>query len=183
MLTFTTRDQYLSIQGAREAFQEAKKSYEAFGKGENLVMVEDDFKHWMTPKIRSSIYSFFLKHFQLRGDSTEEKVETLTEKELNVTTTGQAVTSKGGRIIFDVSKDLSKKHLDRLDESRRSNPEHLKDIVQSAKTISGYRVPTEIKPKAFINGRYRRDGYFIELLAINGEEGQLSDSRVVIHSG
>jgi len=171
MLTFTTRDQYLSIQGAREAFQEAKKSYEAFGKGENLVMVEDDFKHWMTPKIRSSIYSFFLKHFQLRGDSTEEKVETLTEKELNVTSTGQAVTSKGGRIIFDVSKDLSKKHLDRLDESKRSNPEHLKDIVQSAKTISGYRVPTEIKPKAFINGRYRRDGYFIELLAINGEEG------------
>ena len=171
MLTFTTRDQYLSIQGAREAFQEAKKSYEAFGKGENLVMVEDDFKHWMTPKIRSAIYAFFLKHFQLSGDSTEEKVEILTEKELNVTTTGQAVTSKGGKIIFDVNKDLSKKHLDRLDESRRSNPEHLKDIVQSAKTISGYRVPTEIKPKAFINGRYRRDGYFIELLAIKGEEG------------
>ena len=122
MLTFTTRDQYLSIQGAREAFQEAKKSYEAFGKGENLAMVEDDFKHWMTPKIRSSIYAFFLKHFQLRGDSNEVKVETLTEKELNVTTTGQAVTSKGGKIIFDVSKDLSKKHLDRLDESRRSNP-------------------------------------------------------------
>ena len=171
MLTFTTRDQYLSIQGAREAFQEAKKSYEAFGKGENLVMVEDDFKHWMTPKIRSAIYAFFLKHFQLSGDSTEEKVEILTEKELNVTTTGQAVTSKGGKIIFDVNKDLSKKHLDRLDESRRSNPQHLKDIVQSAKTISGYRVPTEIKPKAFINGRYRRDGYFIELLAIKGEEG------------
>ena len=47
----------------------------------------------------------------------------------------------------------------------------LKDVVQSAKTISGYRVPTEKKPKVFINGRYRRDGYFIELLAINGEEG------------
>jgi hypothetical protein len=58
MLTFTTRDQYLSIQGAREAFQEAKKSYEAFGKGENLVMVEDDFKHWMTPKIGHPLFVF-----------------------------------------------------------------------------------------------------------------------------
>jgi len=170
MLTFTSRDQYLSLQGARDAFQEAKKSYEAFGKGENLVLVEDDFKHWVTPKIRSSIYAFFLKHFQLRGDSTELRIETIQQKELNVTQTGQAVTAKGGKIIFDVSKEQSEKLLSRLDESRKSNPKHLTDVVQSAKVISGYRPPSDIKPKAFINGRYRRDGYSIELLAINGED-------------
>jgi cephalosporin-C deacetylase-like acetyl esterase len=172
MLTFTSRDQYLSLQGARDAFQETKKSYEAFGRGENLVLVEDDFKHWMTPKIRSAIYAFFLKHFQLRGDSTEVRVETIPQNELNVTSTGQAVTAKGGKIIFDVSKETSKKLLDRLYESRKSNPKHLTDVMQSAKTISGYRPLSEIKPKSFINGRYRRDGYSIELLAIDGEDGK-----------
>jgi len=171
MLTFTSRDQYLSLQGARDAFHEAKKSYEAFGKVENLALVEDDFKHWMTPKIRSAIYSFFMKHFQLRGDSTEARIETLPQKELNVTRTGQAFTSNGGKLIFDVSKDISKKYLDRLAQSRRNNPTHLTDVVQSAKKISGYRKPSDTKPSAFINGRYRRDGYFVELLAIKGEDG------------
>src|SRR5688572_32010593 len=114
LLTFTSRDQYLSLQGARDAFQEAKKSYEAFGKPENLVLVEDDFKHWVTPTIRSAIYAFCLKHFQLRGDSTEARVEIINEKELNVTPTGQVLTFKGGKTIFDVSKEISEKHLGRL---------------------------------------------------------------------
>lgn len=170
LLTFTSRDQYLSLQGARDAFQEAKKSYEAFGKSENLMLVEDDFKHWVTPSIRSAIYAFCLKHFQLPGDSSETSVEILSEKELNVTSTGQALSFKGGKTIFDITKELSEKHLRRLNDSRRSNPKHLKDIVSSAMKISGYRLPSDIKPKAFINGRYRRQGYFLELLAINGED-------------
>jgi cephalosporin-C deacetylase-like acetyl esterase len=170
MLTFSSRDQYLSLQGAREAFQEAKKSYIAFGEAENLRMVEDDFKHWVTPKMRSAMYAFFLKHFQLQGDSSEVRVEILPQNELYATTNGQVVTSIGGRIIFDISKEISEKQVDRLEESRRSNPKHLKDIVESAKTISGYRRPAEKQPKAFVNGRYHRDGYLIELLAISGED-------------
>jgi dienelactone hydrolase len=171
LLTFTSRDQYLSLQGAREAFQEAKKSYEAFGNPDNLVLIEDDFKHWMTPTIRSVMYAFFSKHFQIQADSTEAKVEILPEKELYVTPTGQALTFKGGKTIFDVSKETSKKHLQRLDESRRSNPKHLKDVVASAMKISGYRRPADQNQKAFINGRYRRHGYFVELLALSGEDG------------
>ena len=171
MLTFTSRDQYLSLQGARDAFQEARKAYSAYGKAENIVLVEDDFKHWMTPRIRSAMYAFFLKHFGLKGDSTEAEVETLSQQELNVTSTGQAITAKGGKIIFDVNKDVVKKQVARLRESRRSNPSHLTDVVQAAKAISGYKAPSEIKPEPFINGRYHRNGYTVELLAINGEDG------------
>jgi hypothetical protein len=47
----------------------------------------------------------------------------------------------------------------------------LKDVVQAAKAISGYETPPRIMPKPFINGRYRRDGYAVELLAIDGEDG------------
>ena len=171
MLTFTSRDQYLSLQGARDAYHEALRAYEAFGKKENLVLVEDDFKHWMTPKIRSAIYAFFQKHFGLDVDSSEVDVDILEQKELNVTLTCQAFTSKGGKIIFDVSKEQSEMLVNRLDESRKNNPNHLQNAVASARRISGYRVPSEPQPKPFINGRYKRDGYTVELLAIKGEDG------------
>ena len=68
-------------------------------------MVEDDFKHWLTPKIRLAIYSFFMKHFGITGDPAEADVELLTADELKVTTTGQVSTSLGGKMIFDVNKD------------------------------------------------------------------------------
>ena len=64
LLTFTSRDEYLSMQGARDAFQEAKNVYEAMGSGNNLELVEDDSKHWLTPKIRKAIYSFFINIFR-----------------------------------------------------------------------------------------------------------------------
>ncbi|MBL7696821.1 MAG: acetylxylan esterase [Chitinophagaceae bacterium] len=169
MMTFTTRDQYLSLQGAREAFREARGAYEAFGQKENLVMVEDDFKHWMTPKIRSAMYAFFLEHFRLKGDSKEVSVEIIPEKDLHVTPTGQAVTAKGGKIIFDMNKEVVDKHITRLNESRKNNPNHLKEVVKAAKAISGYKPSSPAKLNPFINGRYRRDGYFIELLTIDGE--------------
>jgi dienelactone hydrolase len=42
LMTFTSRDEYLSLQGARDALREAKKVYSAFGKEDNLELVEDD---------------------------------------------------------------------------------------------------------------------------------------------
>ena len=52
-----------------------KKPYKAFGKEDNVQLVEDDYKHWMTPKIRLAMYAFFQKHFNLPGNSTEEKTD------------------------------------------------------------------------------------------------------------
>ncbi len=40
-------------------------------------MIEDDSKHWMTPKIRLAIYEFFMKHFNISGDPSEEEAEIL----------------------------------------------------------------------------------------------------------
>ena len=55
-------------------------------------MVEDDSKHWMTLKIRDRIYAFFMKHFNVAGDTTEVEAEILTPEELTVTPTGQIAT-------------------------------------------------------------------------------------------
>jgi hypothetical protein len=171
LMTFTSRDEYLSLQGAREAFREAKKIYKAFGKEDNLAFVEDDYKHWMTPKIRLAMYAFFQEHFNIPGNPAEEKTDLPSVKDLTVTPTGQIATYKGGKMVFDLNKKESEKLVDNLEQSRKNMVKHLDRVKIKAKEISGYKSPSPGKVDAFINGRYQRNGYTVELDAIPGENG------------
>ncbi|MDA0196537.1 MAG: acetylxylan esterase [Bacteroidetes bacterium] len=169
LMTFTSRDEYLSLQGAKEAYNEAGRAYEAFDKSENLVLVEDDSKHWLTPKIRLAIYAFFMKHFNVSGDPSEQDFELLTPEELRVTSTGQISTSVGGDMVFDANKRETEKLIERLNTSRKDIENHLKTVSQKAKEISGYLSPIDDGQEPFINGRYQRDGYTVTKYALDGE--------------
>ena len=169
LMTFTSRDEYLTLQGALEAYEESKKAFDALGQKDNLQFSEDDSKHWMTPKIRKDMYAFFMKHFGLAGDPSEVAVEVMTREELKVTPTGQATTFLGGDVIFDVNKRETEILLDSLDKSRMNIAGHLSAVVEKAKKISGYIDPGIYSPDPFLNGRYRRDGYSIGKYAIKGE--------------
>jgi cephalosporin-C deacetylase-like acetyl esterase len=169
LLTFVSRDEYLCLQGAREAYNESKKAFELLGHGDNLAMVEDDSKHWMTPKIRLTMYSFFMKHFNIPGDPSETEADILTPEELTVTPTGQVSTFLGGDMIFDVNKRETEKLLKNLNEERKDIDKHLATVQLKAKEISGYIVPVKGSEEPFINGRYHRDGYTVGKYAIRGE--------------
>ena len=171
LMTFTSRDEYLPLQGAREAFSEAKKIYKAFGKEDNIEFVEDDARHSMTPKIRLAIYAFFQKHFNIPGNHAEEKTDLASAKELTVTPTGQIATYKGGKMIFDLNKETARKLVGKLEQARKNSDEHLKKVRIKAKALSGYLTPAVDNGGPFINGRYQRDGYTVELDAIRGEQG------------
>ena len=169
MFTFTSRDEYLCLQGAREAFAEAKEAYKAFDHPDNLQMEEDDSKHWLTPKIREAIYGFFMKHLDVPGDAMESEVEILSMEDLKVTRTGQISNSLGGEMVIDVLRRDVQKLVDKLDASRKNIDEHLKEVAEKAKVISGYQRPAENAKKPFINGRYQRDGYSVGKYALEGE--------------
>jgi hypothetical protein len=167
-MTFVSRDEYLSLQGAREAYAEAKKVYEVLSAGQNLVLVEDDSRHWLTPKIRKSIYGFFMKHFGISGDVTEADVDLLPIQDLLVTKTGQISTSLGGEMIFDVQKNETAALIAELERSRKDVGTQLSEVKDNAPVICGYRKPSE-KQQSFINGRYQREGYTVAKYAIRGE--------------
>jgi hypothetical protein len=131
-------------------------------------MVEDDSKHWLTPKIRETIYSFFMKHFNLKGNPAEEKVTILSVNDLTVTPTGQISTSLGGKFIFDANRTRTIELWDQIKKSRSVPDLHLNNVQKKGKELSGYQPPEDV-PEPFINGRYRRDGYSVEKLAIRGE--------------
>jgi cephalosporin-C deacetylase-like acetyl esterase len=169
LMTFVSRDQYLALQGAREAFREAGKAYQAFGQPENLQLVEDDSRHWLTPRIRMAIYAFFMKHFNLEANPVEEEIEVMTAEKLQVTPTGQISTSLGGRMIFDLQMEEAQKLVEKLEASRRNLPDHLHRVIRQAREISGYVSPGPPVEDVFINGRYQRDGYSVGKYAMKGE--------------
>jgi len=190
LMAFTTRDENMAFKGARDALREAKKTYAAFGKENNLQLVEDDAKHSMTPKIRLAIYAFFQKHFNMPGNPAEEKTDLPAVEELTVTPTGQIATSKGGKMIFDLNKTESEKLINNIEQSRKNIVNHLNKVKIKAKEISGYKTPSPNKEGSFINGRYQRDGYTVQLDAIAGESDEYAipillfkpDDNLVKHS-
>jgi len=169
LMTFTTRDEYLSIQGAREAYREIRKAYKAFGREENVALIEDDSKHWMTPPIRSAIYAFLMRHLEVPGDPAEEKVEILSREELKVTPTGQISTFLQGESVFSVNKKETERLLENLEASRKNIDIHLDQVRNKAKGLSGYAMPESDSAEAFFNGRYQREGYSVGKYAIRGE--------------
>ncbi len=169
LMTFTSRDQYLSIQGAREAYQEAKKAYKTFGKEDNIQFVEDDYKHWLTPKIRLAIYSFFMKHMDVKGDPAEVEVEFLSVDELQVTPTGQVSTWLEAENVQSINAKETETLLNDLDKSRKDISGHLEKVERKAMELSGFIQPTFTDGNPFFNGRYQRDGYSVGKYAIEGE--------------
>lgn len=167
MIVTTTRD-YFNIQGARETCEEAVKAYKAFGKPENLILVEDDHIHGSTKKNREAVYGFFQKFLGLPGNPDEEEVEILTPEELQVTPTGQVLTSFDGETVFTINRNETKKLLDNIENSRKDIETHLNIVIPKAREISGYIEPVHEGETVFL-GRYNRTGYNVEMYVLEGE--------------
>jgi len=167
LIIATTRD-FFSIQGTRETYDEVKKAYKAFGMGDNLRMTEDDNTHKSTKKNREAMYAYFQETLDLPGSSTDEDVEIMDEKELYVTPTGQLADSFGGETVFSINKKETGKLMEKLEASREGNEKHIPQVIQKAKELSGYKVPERHSELVF-RGRYQRDGYSVELYALQGE--------------
>jgi cephalosporin-C deacetylase-like acetyl esterase len=169
LMTFTSRDEYLTMQSQRAAYTEATSAYRAYGYEDNLQVSEDDSKHWMTSKIRHDMYAFFLKHFNLSGDPSELEAEIIPADELKVTPTGQILTSYGGEMIFDKNKKDGEKLIENIEKSRKDISKHLEQVRVRAKEISGFIDPAGEDLQPLLNGRYLREGYTVAKYAIMGE--------------
>ena len=104
-LIITTTHDFFSIQGARETFSEVQKSYAAFGKPENIQMVEDFGVHESTKNNRKALYTFFQKHLELPGDPTDTETKPFSVEELWVTPTGQVGTSYQCETVFNLNQN------------------------------------------------------------------------------
>jgi dipeptidyl aminopeptidase/acylaminoacyl peptidase len=167
-LMITTTEDFFSIQGARETAKEVSEIYNAYGEKDNFNKVEDGGGHGSTEKNREAMYSFFQKHLDNPGSSDDEDVEILSEEEIQVTRTGQISTSLDGETVFSLNRREAESHIEVIKASRKDLPIHLPRVLESARKLSGYQEPMDIKEPVF-TGRIQRDGYVIEKYFVKGE--------------
>ena len=159
LMITTTRDMF-SIQGARDTYEETRLAYKAFGKEENMMMVEDNAGHQSTLKNREAMYAFFQKHLDNPGNSQDGEVVIFPVEELYVTETGQLSTSVGSKFLFDVNKTLTTKNMEMLNGDRQNMNQHLINLKQKVEAIYGYSKSAK-KGKLIFSGQTEFEAYYL----------------------
>ena len=160
LMITTTRDIF-SIQGARETFDEVRRTYEAFEKSEYIQMVEDDAGHQSTRKNREAMYAFFQEHLENPGSGEDQEVELFPIDELFVTETGQLSTSLESTFLFDLNLDLTLANLKKLEDKRKDAETFLTDVRGKARELSGFNANT-IPGELVFSGRTALEDFFME---------------------
>ncbi len=166
-LVITTTRDFFSIQGARETYKEAKQFYQGLGSDGYIGMVEDDDVHTSTRKNREAMYAFFQEYLDNPGSPEDLEVEIFEEQELWVTETGQLATSLKGESLFSLNKKVVQEQMKELETSRNQEPEHLTNVVNAARELSGFEYPKHFETAIF-SGRYVQDAYLLEKYLIPG---------------
>lgn len=169
MIISTTQD-FFTIQGARETYSNVKKVFDAYGKPENLSMVEADGPHGTEKGNRENMYRFFQRHLSLPGNSMDEDFKFFTEAELKVTPTGQVSTSYQSKTVFDLNNERATQ----LIKSREvKSPQKLKKgqevLLNKIKELSGYDSTRSILATVF-TGKIERKNYKIEKYFIESKD-------------
>ena len=168
LIVATTGD-FFSIQGARETFREAKMAYKALGEEDFLQMTEADYGHGFTKKNNEATYAFFQEFLNNPGDSSDEEVDTIPEKDLRVTETGQLSTALHSETIYSLNKRVVENQVVRLKSSRtRENVEdHAIAVTANARHLSGFKDPASYGSTIF-SGRYVNKEYTLEKYLVPG---------------
>lgn len=159
-MMITTTNDIFNIEGAREAAAEINRIYSAYVKDDNFLMVEDDAGHASTIKNREAMYAFFQKHLDLPGASKDEIADSLSAKELQVTPTGQVLSSYNGLRTLDLNQQLLEKGKVKAVTGN--------ELVEKAAGLSGYKFPEQMAETMMV-GRIVREGYMVEKHLMKGE--------------
>ncbi|WP_262709588.1 alpha/beta hydrolase family protein [Anseongella ginsenosidimutans] len=156
LLIATTND-FFSIQGARETFEQVSTLAKLYPFAQDkLFMVEDDAGHASTRKNREALYAFFQSQLELPGPVTDLEITVPAAAELRVCASGQVSTSTPSENLFS----LNKKHASTIQPTFPKHPLSLPD-VSFIKELVGFNQPLDTVNNVF-TGRVARKGYVIE---------------------
>ncbi|MBD0778255.1 acetylxylan esterase [Maribacter sp. ANRC-HE7] len=158
-LIITTINDFFSIQGARETFDEVKKSYVALGKGDNVEMVEDMGKHESTKLNRMAMYGFFQKHLSLPGDSNDIEIEPFPVEDLWSTQTGQLSSSLKCKTVFNLNREYA---------SKKGTSEFF--LPEYSAELAGIKLDRKLSSAVF-TGKIVKDGMEVEKYFLENTKG------------
>lgn len=161
-LIVTTTNDFFSQQGARETFAETQKSYAAFGKPNNIQMVESFGQHESTKSNREAVSAFFQKNLKNPGDNSDKDIEPFTAEELWITETGQLNFSIKGETVFSLNQKYFEK---------KEIPENqLKDKIVE---LSGIQLDRKLTV-AVITGKIRYEDFEVEKYFLENDKNDFA---------
>ena len=167
LMVTTTRDMF-SIQGARETFLQTLPAFKAMGSAENLQMVEDNAPHQSTQANREKVYAFFMRQFGVEGSPRELEMEVISPVMLQVSQTGQVITS-GSRDIHQLIMEDAAPIFSALEKSRLNQSAHRENVRRAVLQYSGFKPDSPVNlPLA--DGVFDRPGYRIEKVILDPED-------------
>ncbi|HEV2351192.1 MAG TPA: alpha/beta fold hydrolase [Terriglobia bacterium] len=114
LLCFSTHDSGTTysptyVEGTHEVFQELKNAYGKLGAEEKVSLFTSSLPHDFDFLNRQATYAWFNQWMGKKGVSTEEaEFESSPEAELNCTSTGEVLTSLGGRSVLQINIDRAR---------------------------------------------------------------------------
>jgi dienelactone hydrolase len=150
---------FFPIEGARESFAEAKRSYEAVGAGPRIELIEAAERHGLTVPLRKAVYDFFDRWLARRSDNPTEEfpVTPRPAKDLHVCADGQVSVTFQSRPLLTFA-------LEEFRQRKRPKRAALRDLLrldsdQAAPTITKYAASPGAKSTTLVlvNGNESRD--------------------------
>jgi len=158
-LIASTTDDFFPLEGARQAFEEAKRFHGLFGAGDRVEWFVGPGGHGMPRESREAVYAFFLKHLRGgEGDPKEAPVVLDPLEKILCTPTGQVADSLGSETVYTLNRKRAESLL------RRQAPADLPAVVRR---LAGITVqPGGTPPAATVHRTLNRAGYRADLISL-----------------
>lgn len=161
---------FFPIAGTRQTFAEVQALYTRLGIPERTKMVEFDHRHMYSQPLREATTAWFERW--LKGAETEvhePAIATEKEETLLCTSTGQVVTSLGGKRTSDFNRAEAERLLARLKEQRK-NSAFASNLVAKFRQRSALP-ETPIVPRPRKISEAEVNGLVVEKLLLETEPG------------
>jgi cephalosporin-C deacetylase-like acetyl esterase len=108
-LITSTKEDFFTVEGARQVYEEARRWYGIYGAEEKIAFVVGPGKHGTPLEVRERIYDWMIRWLNNgQGDAREQPVAAHPDHELWATRTGQIATSLNSRDLYEVILDRLK---------------------------------------------------------------------------
>lgn len=179
-LILSATQDFVPIEGAWEAFRQAKRIYTRLGFPECVDLVEADKKHGFTKPLRIAMVRWMRRWLLNIDDAiTDDEVTRESDQDIQCTPRGQVLLMPGARSVFDLNiekeQDLGNQ---RLKYWQQADDEQLRNKIRD---ITGIRKIDDL-PGAEVEekGNINRHKYQITKIIINWESDILLPSLLFI---
>lgn len=176
-----TRD-FFPIEGTRKTFSELQQLYRKLGVPERVKMVEFDHRHMYSQPLREATYAWFDRWLKgVEAAAREPEIVVEQDATLQCTTTGQVVTSLGGKTVYNFNHAEADRLVLKL-EMRRRIPSFQSELISKIRERLAL-------PAAAVERRSRKleqtevGGLVIEKILIESDPGIVVPTRVIYGKG